>query len=62
MINPSPSSRWKSGQLIYPYSAAAPTRITVTDASGVTRTYGSVEEMPAEICKIYEQVARERTK
>ncbi len=30
--------------------------------SGVTRTYGSVEEMPAEIRKIYEQVARERTK
>ncbi len=43
-------------------NTAAPAKITVTDASGMTRTYGSVEEMPAEIRKIYEQVERERAK
>jgi hypothetical protein len=37
------------------------TKITVTDASGTTRTYGSVEEMPDEIRKIYERALHQRT-
>ena len=32
------------------------TTITVTDASGVTRTYASVEDMPDDLRRIYERV------
>src|SRR5438093_1756820 len=41
---------------------SAHTKITVKDASGSTRTYDSVDEMPAEIRQIYERVRRERMK
>ena len=41
---------------------SAHTKITVKDASGRTRTYDSVDEMPAEIRQIYERVRRERMK
>ena len=40
---------------------AADGSITVTDASGTTQTYGSVEEMPDEIRKIYERALHQRT-
>jgi hypothetical protein len=38
----------------------ASTKITVTDASGVTRTYASMEEMPEDLRRIYERAQQER--
>ena len=42
-----------------PDESEAWVRITATDASGRTRTYDSVEEMPADVRAIHERVIKE---
>ncbi len=41
-------------------TGVASTTITVTDASGVSRTYASVEEMPEDLRRVYERARAER--
>ena len=40
--------------------ATTRTKITVTDASWTTRTHDSVDEMPPDICQMYERALRKQ--
>jgi hypothetical protein len=57
-----PALRARIGQARAGAAGSRTAKITVTDASGTTRTYDSIEAMPADLRAIYERAIKESEK
>ena len=57
-----PALRARIGQARVDAAGSRTAKITVTDASGSTRTYDSIEAMPADLRAIYERAIKESEK
>jgi hypothetical protein len=57
-----PALRARIGQTRAGAAGSRSAKITVTDASGTTRTYDSLEAMPADLRAIYERAIKESEK
>ena len=57
-----PALRARIGQARVGAAGSRTAKITVTDASGSTRTYDSLEAMPADLRAIYERAIKESEK